>query len=59
MNRCRTDTTALHAQPLPRDTNGNPSHFIPACRIPVAPGSKPARMVGLEGIAGKFACQAS
>jgi hypothetical protein len=53
MNRCPIETTALLAQPLPRDANGNPRHFIPAREIPVAPGSKLARKVGLQMYRGK------
>lgn len=53
MNRCPIETTALLAQPLPRDANGNPRHFVPARRIPVTPGSKLARSVGLRMYRGK------
>lgn len=53
MDRCPFETIALLAQPLPRDTHGNPRHYIPAMHIPVAPGSVLARKVGLRKYRGK------
>ncbi|QQA44510.1 hypothetical protein [Pelagovum pacificum] len=53
MNSCPIETTALLAQPLPRDANGNARYFIPERRMPVAPGSKLARKVGLRKYRGK------
>ncbi len=53
MNRCPIETIALLAQPLPHDVNGNPRHFISVVDIPVTPGSKLARKVGLRMFRGK------
>ena len=53
MNRRPIETTALLAQALSPAANGTPRHFIPARRIPVAPGSKLAQRVGLRKYGGK------
>ncbi len=53
MKRTPIEATALLAQPLPVDANGNSRHFVPAKHIPVAPGSTLARKAGLRKYQGR------